>query len=107
MELLQRYLKDPIANSEFLKYKASITGKTTDGRNTKEFEFSVPLTHLGTFWRTLDMRLINCKVSLTLTWSKNCVFKDMTTRDAEGDNPVINTPIDATFTIFDAKLYIP
>ena len=35
------------------------------------------------------MSLINCEVSLTLIWSKNCVFTDITTTDAQGDNPVI------------------
>ena len=32
------------------------------------------------------MSLINCEVSLTLIWSK---FTDITTTDAQGDNPVI------------------
>ena len=31
----------------------------------------------------------------------------MTTKDAEGDNPAINAPTGATFTITDAKLYVP
>ena len=53
------------------------------------------------------MPLINCEVSLTLTWSKNCIFTDMTTREVEEDNSAINAPTGATFTITDAKLYIP
>ena len=35
------------------------------------------------------MPLINCEVSLTLTWSENCVLTDTTTqtpRAAQGDN---------------------
>ena len=64
-------------------------------------------------WRTLDMPLINCEVSLTLTWSVNCVLTDITTqaaRAAQGDNPArpaINAPKNAIFQITDTKLYVP
>ena len=36
------------------------------------------------------MSFINCEVSLTLTWSENCVLTDITTQTAralQGDNP--------------------
>ena len=36
------------------------------------------------------MPFINCEVSLTLTWSENCVLTDITTQTArapQGDNP--------------------
>ena len=69
-------LVDSLANSESFKYKTSITGKTADDENTKEVEFSVQLKYLSNFRRILDMPLINCEVSLTLTWSKNCVITD-------------------------------
>ena len=49
----------------------------------------VPLKHLSNFWRKLNTPLINCKVSLTLTWSGNCFFTDITTHAAvaaQGDN---------------------
>ena len=62
---------DSITNSTSFKYKISITGKTANDGNTKEVEFSVPLKHLSNFWRILDMPLINCEVSLTLTWCNN------------------------------------
>ena len=80
------YDANPITNSESFKYKSSITGKTSnanqeDGGNTKEentktkknLEIVVPLKHLSNFWKSLDMPLINCEVSLSLTWSVNCV----------------------------------
>ena len=51
--------------------------------------------------------MINCEVELILTWSKNCVLTDMTTRDVEGDNPAIVAPSVATFKITDTKLYVP
>ena len=59
------------------------------------------------------MPLINCKVSLTLTWSENCVLTDVTTqtaRAAQGANPARpakGTPTSATFQIKDTKLYVP
>ena len=98
---------DPITNSESFKYKTGITGKRANDENTKEVKFSIPLKHLSNLWRSLDVPLINCEVSLNLTWSKNCVLTDMPTRAAEGNNPAINPPTVATFTITDAKLYVP
>ena len=50
------------------------------------------------------MPLKNCKISLTLTWSKNCALSGMTTRDQEGDIPVKTAPTGATFAITGAKL---
>ena len=32
----------------------------------------VPLKYLSNFWRTVEMPLINCEVSLQLKWFKNC-----------------------------------
>ena len=49
----------------------------------------------------------NCEVELILTWSKNCVLADMTTKDAEGNNPAIFAPALLTFEITDTKLYVP
>ena len=59
------------------------------------------------------MPLINCEVSLTLTWSENCVLNDITTqatRAAQGDNPArpaIKSPTKATFKLTGTKLYVP
>ena len=38
----------------------------------------VPLKYLRNFWRTLEMLLINCEVSLILTWSPSCVITNST-----------------------------
>ena len=65
----------------------------------------IPLKHLSSFWRTLNIPLINCEVELILTWSKNCVLADMTV-DADAD-PAIVAPSGATFKITDTKLYVP
>ena len=65
---LWKYYKDDpndnIADSESFKYKVKITGKTPDDGNTKDVEIIVPLKYFSNFWRTLEMRLINCEVNL-------------------------------------------
>ena len=117
---------NPVTSSASFKYKTSITGKTSNanqenGQNTeqgntktkKNLEIAVPLKHLSNLRRTVDMPMINCKVSLTLTWSVNCVLTDITTqaaRAAQGDNPArpaTNAPKNAIFQITDTKLYLP
>ena len=107
-----------ITNSASFKYKSSFVEKTPNNDNNdnnviQDVEIVVPLNHLSNFWRTLDMRLINCEVSLTLTWSKNCVLTDLTTPaavPAQRDNPArpaIAAPTNTTFKIKDTKLYVP
>ena len=60
-------LSNPITNSESFRYETSITRKISDDKNTIEVEFSLLLKHLSNFWRTSDLPVINCEVSLTLT----------------------------------------
>ena len=63
--LLQYYRdvsNDFLTNSESIKFKMKITGKTTATGNTNDF------------WRTLEMFLINCEINLILTWSTNFIF---------------------------------
>ena len=114
------YNADPITNSASFKYKTSITGKTSNanqenGVNTqqentkikKNLDIAVPLKHLSNSWKTLDIPLINCEVSLILTWSENCVLTDIKTRIARGTRVAINAPTNATFKITDVTLYVP
>ena len=56
----------------------------------------VPSRYLSNLWRTLEMSLINCEISVILTWSESCL--------------IINAPVDNQVTIFaitDMKLYVP
>ena len=55
---------DNLTDSESFKSKVKITGKTPDDGNTKDVEIIVPLKYLSSFWRTLEMPLINCEVIL-------------------------------------------
>ena len=96
------------SNSESFKYKTSITGKTPeDNDSLTNAKLVISLKYISNFCRSLDVPLINCEVELILTWSKNCVLADMTTRDAKGDNLAIRAPSGATSKITDTKLYIP
>ena len=66
------------------------------------------LRHLSNFRELLDMPLIYCEVSLTLTWSKNCVITDLIVKIARGINlPAKAAPTGAKFKITDTKLYVP
>ena len=79
--LWQYYKDDPndnINRSESFKSTVKITGKTPADGNTKDVEIIVPLKYLSNFWRTLEMPLINCEVSLELTCSKDCVITNST-----------------------------
>ena len=62
---------------------------------------------MSNFWRTLSMPpLINCEVSLTLTWSENWVITSIERRvitNTQWDT----SPTNATFEITDTKLYVP
>ena len=56
----------------------------------------VPLKYQSNFWRILAMPLINCEISLMITWSKDCFLV--------ADSIANQVP---TFTITDTKLYVP
>ena len=102
-----------IKDSDSFNYKTSITGQLENADEEKEdIKIVVPLKYLSNFWRTLDIPLINCEVSLDLTWSQNYVLTSKATRNsfAAGDNPAvaqINNPTNAIFEITDCKLYVP
>ena len=81
-------------------------------KKVKKTEIAVPLKYLSNFWRNLDMSLINCEISLILSWSENCVITSLEKiliRAAEGDNPEErdNSPTNAVFKITDCQLYVP
>ena len=53
--------------------KAKMTGQTDDDDGEIDnTEIMVSLKYLSNFWRTLNIPLINCEVSLILNWSENC-----------------------------------
>ena len=102
-----------ILNSESFDYKANFmeNGVTHNNLTKNDVKVVVTLKHLSNFWRHLDIPLINCEVELILTWFKNCVLIDKSSREANyGANPVvyeIDNPENATFKITDVKLFVP
>ena len=86
-------------------------GVTQNNLAKNNVKIVVPLKHLSNFWRSLNIPLTNCEVELILTWFKNCMLIDKSTRDANYNaNPVvskIDNPENAIFQITDAKLYVP
>ena len=75
--LWQYYKYEPIdklANSEVFKSKVKITGNTPAGGNTKDVKIVIPLKYLSNFWRTLEMPLISCEVSLFLNMVINLCY---------------------------------
>ena len=75
--LWQYYRNEPndnLVDSESFKSKIKITGKTTAEDNKKDVHVAVPFKYLSNFLRNLEMSLVNCEVSLILTWSPTCVI---------------------------------
>ena len=62
----------------------------------KNVEIMVSLKYLSNFWRTLEMPLVNYEITLDLNWFENCVIVATIIADQ-----------DTTFSITDAKLYVP
>ena len=63
-----------MADSESIKSKLKVIGKTPAAGNTKDVEIIVPSKYLSNFCRTLEMTVINREVSLILTWSRDCYY---------------------------------
>ena len=79
-------------NALSFKHKASLIGNTENNGTKNGVKIAAPLKYLSNFWRSLEMPLITCKVELSLKWYETCLLTAATT---------------ATFTITDAKLYVP
>ena len=88
-----------VNNSDSLKYEIKLSGNVTEvagdaaGVRRLNVKVVVPLKYLSNFFRSLEMRLINCKIKLNLTWKKECVLSA-----GAGE---------AVFIINDTKLYDP
>ena len=60
-----------IRNSESFDYKTKIVGSLAAGELEKDdIEIAIPLKYLGNFWRSLVIPLINCEITIILSWYK-------------------------------------
>ena len=77
------------------KFKTKIAGRIRDD-GTKNIKIRVPLKYVSSFWRILEMSLINCEINLILTWSNRGFI---IVNSISGQEPA--------FTITDIKPYVP
>ena len=78
-----------------LMYKSKLISRTDD--NVNNVKLVVPLKYVSSFFRSLEMPLVNCKIDLELTWHKDCMISS--TNAAAGQV--------VSFIITNTKLYIP
>ena len=102
-----------IRNSKSFDYKTKIVGSLAAGELEKDnVEIAIPLKYLGNFWRSLDIPLINCEITLILSWYEKCVLVGKTLRNAPDPQPnppivAVESPTSAKFEITDCKLHVP
>ena len=83
------------ATTDSFNLKVKLIGQTGNN-DTKDIEIMVPLKYLSNFWRTFEIPLINCEITLDLNWSENCIIV--------AANVAAQV---STFSITDTKLYVP
>ena len=81
-------------NSASFKFKQRITGQIRN-HDTKDVQIVAPLKYLTSFWKTLEMSLINYEISPFLTWSRNYSIVAGTPENQE-----------PRFAITETKLYV-
>ena len=95
--ILWQYYKDEpnenLGDSKSFKSKVKMIGSTPADSNTKDVKIVVLLKYLSSFWKTLEMSLTNCEVSLFLTQSSTYV--------------ITNSTGNVDFELKDAKQYVP
>ena len=94
---LYQYKRDepPDDNANVDGNTISLKYKSIDG--VHGVKLVVPLKYISNFFRSLEMPLVNCKVDLQLTWTKDCIISSA--------NAAANTVV--SFKITDTKLYVP
>ena len=95
-----------IRNSKSFDFKGNVTGSFAAGK--LEVTVAIPLKYLGNFWRNLDIPLINCEITLILSWYRECVLVGRAHRGPPAAAANLTaSPTDAKFEIIDCKLYVP
>ena len=83
-------------NTSSLVYKSKLISGTDDN-NVNNVKLVVPLKYVTSFFRSLEMPLVNCKIDLELTWHKDCMISSA---NAAAGQVV-------SFTITNTTLYVP
>ena len=79
-----------------LVYKSKLISGIDDN-NVNNVKLGVPLKYVSSFFRSLEMPLVNCKIDLELTWHKDCIISSA---DAAAGQVV-------SFMITNTRLYVP
>ena len=87
---------DVANNTSSLVYKSKLISGT-DNNNVNNVKLAVPLKYVSSFFRSLEMPLVNCKIGLELTWHKDCIISSV---NAAAGQVV-------SFMITNTKLYVP
>ena len=101
-----------IRGSESFDYKTKIIGRLANhpANEKRNITIGILLKHLGNFWRNLDIPLINCEITLNLTWYNKWVLVGRAYRAAAAGPPAVaavESLTNATFTVTSCKLYVP
>ena len=83
-------------NTSSLVYKSKLISGTDDN-NVNNIKLVVPLKYVSSFFRSLEMPLVNCKIDLELAWHKDCMISSV---NAAAGQVVL-------FMITNTKLYVP
>ena len=81
--------------SSSFKYKSIFIGESAAVVGNRVFKYvkiAVLLKYFSSFWRSLEMPLIDCKIHLELNWRNDCVM---------------STTEETTFKTTNTKLYVP
>ena len=104
--------------SKSYEYKTKINNKlpalNDDNTQTSDnIKIAVPLKYLGNFWRNLNIPLINCEISINLSWTDKCVVVNKVYREPKAATATataitkIESPTNVTFKMTGCKLYVP
>ena len=63
---------DVANNTSSLVYKSKLISATDN--NVNNVKLVVLLKYVSSFFRSLEMPLVNCKIDLELTWHKDCMI---------------------------------
>ena len=87
---------DVANNTTSLVYKSKLISGT-DNNNVNNVKLVVPLKYISSFFRSLEMPLVTCKIDLELTWHKDCMIS----------SAVATAGLVVSFMITNTKLYAP
>ena len=87
----QRTNNNETTKSKSFEYNTKIIGIESNNTSRLDAGAVIPLKYLGNFWRTLDLLLINYKIELDLSWSRNCIiFEISRTPEVDADPDASN-----------------